>query len=71
MFRRGTPRLCNWRINWNMRVVLPLRRGPIQTVALPGTGVTCTRRGTPVGSSASWESRMISLSDSAMWPTPF
>jgi hypothetical protein len=40
-------------MSWNMKVDLPLRRTPMQTVAFPGTFETATRLGTPVGRSIS------------------
>ncbi len=66
MFSRGTPRSNSLRTIWNRKVDLPARRGPMSTVALPGSGVTSIRRGTPVASSASWKSRRMSRRESAM-----
>jgi len=46
----------------NLRKVdFPLRRTPIQTVALPGTVSIRKCRGTPVDKGLSWKSRMSDL----------
>ena len=47
------PRAASRSINWYRKVDLPLRRTPMQTVALPGIVSTRRRRGTPVAGAAS------------------